>query len=181
MIHFYHFGLEAAIELTVTVALPVTVAADAVASEPVAHASTFLTPFRLTFVIASLPSSFEPDKVLSCAPVCPNASASPLTVPPARFDTLLPFALRAASRATPAAPPSSSRAESPRTRPAADARRRAPAIMAVEQHPVLLGRQIGEGRGDDRRRDRLRPPKSSIDRFAELQSSPRMPAKLGIG
>src|ERR1700722_478723 len=86
-----------------TVALPATVATDAVAREPVApNALTFLTPFRLTLVIASLPSSFTPESVLSCAPVCPNASASPLTVPPARFDILLPFALRAASRAAPA-------------------------------------------------------------------------------
>src|SRR5260370_38048189 len=84
-------------------AFPATVVADAVASEPVVpNALTFLTPLTLTFEIASLPSSLDPDNVLSCAPVCPNASASPLTVPPARFDTLLPLALSAASRAAPA-------------------------------------------------------------------------------
>src|SRR5260221_12373601 len=77
--------------------------ADAVASEPVPpNARTFLAPLMLTFVLGSLPSNFEPDSVLSCAPVCPNASASPLTVPLPRFDTLLPLALSAASRAAPA-------------------------------------------------------------------------------
>ncbi len=72
-------------------------------SEPVApNARTFLTPFRLTLAIASLPSSFDPESVLSCAPVCPNASASPLTVALARFEILLLFAFSAASRAAPA-------------------------------------------------------------------------------
>jgi hypothetical protein len=62
--------LKSPTELTVTIAFPAVVVAVAVASEPVApNARMFLTLLRLTLVIASLPSSFEPDSVLSCAPV----------------------------------------------------------------------------------------------------------------
>ena len=84
--------------------------------------------------------------------------------------TLLPFALRLASSASIAQDhiPLFPRAHAPLPPPTHGVG--SLAILAVEHHAVLLGRQIGEGRAHDRRQDGLGAGEAIVDRRAELEA-----------